>query len=339
MSSYIWSIDGLTIAMSIPALIAWYRNAECIASRTALFPLKENDRLDTPPEVRAPGRFVLIHLTASMKSMAYFACSSMPVPMDRMFTSKIMSSGATPASWVRSLYALSQISTLRSYVVACPCSSKAITTIAAPRDLMVLAFSTKASGPSLRLIEFTIHFPCAFFRPARIVSQWEESIISAAFATAGSFDIWRTKRSISLVLSSMASSMLMSIIGAPSSICFAAIWSASSYLPSEIRRANFLEPATLVRSPTFMKLLRFTSTATASRPLTLSTFSSLFSGSWRGWMPARDLATARMWSGVVPQHPPTMFTSPFDAIVLTCSAIVSGLWSYPPISLGSPALG
>ena len=48
-------------------------------------------------------------------------------------------------------------------------------------------------------------------------------IISAAFATAGSLEMYLTKRSISLVLSSIASSMLMSMMVAPSSICFAAI--------------------------------------------------------------------------------------------------------------------
>ena len=159
-----------------------------MASRTVLFPRNANDRLETPPEVSAPGRFVFIHLTASMKSTPYLACSLIPVPIERMLTSKIMSSGSTPASSVSSLYALSHISIFLSYVVACPCSSKAITTIAAPRLLIVLAFSTKASGPSLRLMEFTIHLPWAFFRPARIVSQCDESIINAAFATAGSFE-------------------------------------------------------------------------------------------------------------------------------------------------------
>ena len=142
-----------------------------MASRTALFPRNANDRLETPPDVSAPGRFVLIHLTASMKSMAYFACSSMPVPMDNMFTSNMISSGATPAFSVSSLYALEHISILRSYVVAWPSSSNAITTIAAPNDFIALAFSTKASSPSFRLMEFTMHFPCAFFRPARMVSQ------------------------------------------------------------------------------------------------------------------------------------------------------------------------
>ena len=158
-----------------------------------------------------------------MKSTAYLACSSIPVPMDSMFTSKIMFSGETPAFSVRSLYALSHISIFLWYVVACPSSSKAMMTIAAPNELIALAFSTNAFSPSLRLMEFTIHLPWAFCRPARMVSQCDESIIKAAFATAGSLEMYLTKRAISFALSSIASSMLMSMIDAPSSICFAAI--------------------------------------------------------------------------------------------------------------------
>jgi hypothetical protein len=32
----------------MPAFMAWYRKAECIASRTSLFPLNANERFDTP---------------------------------------------------------------------------------------------------------------------------------------------------------------------------------------------------------------------------------------------------------------------------------------------------
>ncbi len=35
----------------MPAWMAWYRNTEWIASRTALLPRNENDTLDTPPEI------------------------------------------------------------------------------------------------------------------------------------------------------------------------------------------------------------------------------------------------------------------------------------------------
>ena len=38
-------------------LMAWYRNTLCMASRTASIPRKENEKLDTPPLTRAPGKF------------------------------------------------------------------------------------------------------------------------------------------------------------------------------------------------------------------------------------------------------------------------------------------
>ena len=46
-----------------------------------------------------------------------------------------------------------------------------------------------------------------------------------------------------------------------------------------------------------------------------------------------------MWSGVVPQQPPTRFTSPCSANSRSTAAIFSGVSSYWPNSLGSPALG
>ena len=52
------------------------------------------------------------------------------------------------------------------------------------------------------------------------------------------------------LLSSMASSMLMSMICAPFSTCWRATASASSNWPFKIMRAKALEPVTLVRSPT-----------------------------------------------------------------------------------------
>ena len=69
---------------------------------------------------------------ASMKATPYPLCSSMPVATAKMFGSNTMSSGGKPAFSVKSLYARAQIATLRSKVSAWPCSSKAITTTAAP---------------------------------------------------------------------------------------------------------------------------------------------------------------------------------------------------------------
>ena len=42
--------------MSMPARMAWYRNTECIASRTASLPRNENDTLLTPPLTSAYGQ-------------------------------------------------------------------------------------------------------------------------------------------------------------------------------------------------------------------------------------------------------------------------------------------
>ena len=63
-------LPALTMPMSMPALIAWYRKAEWIASRTRLLPRKEKERLETPPEIlRARAGWRLISRVASMKSL------------------------------------------------------------------------------------------------------------------------------------------------------------------------------------------------------------------------------------------------------------------------------
>ena len=67
-----------------------------IASRTTSLPRNEKERLLTPPLILTPGQLSLIRRVASMKLMAYFACSSSPVAMARMFGSKMMSLGSKP---------------------------------------------------------------------------------------------------------------------------------------------------------------------------------------------------------------------------------------------------
>ena len=95
-------------------------------------PRNENDRLLTPPLMRAPGQRCLMMRVASMKFFANSLCSSMPVATARMFGSKMMSVGSNPATSVSRRNARSQISTLRATVSACPCSSNAITITPAP---------------------------------------------------------------------------------------------------------------------------------------------------------------------------------------------------------------
>jgi len=50
--------------------MAWYKKAECIASLTALFPLKEKEMLLTPPLTFALGHSDLIFRVASIKLIA-----------------------------------------------------------------------------------------------------------------------------------------------------------------------------------------------------------------------------------------------------------------------------
>ena len=91
--------------------------------------------------------------------------------------------------------------------------------------------------------------PWMHFRPASITSHFELSIMIGTRAISGSLAIRFRKRTIAALLSSIASSMLMSMTWAPFSTCWRATASASSNWPFRIRRANAFEPVTLVRSP------------------------------------------------------------------------------------------
>ena len=87
--------------MSMPALMAWNRNTECIASRTFSLPRKEKEKLETPPEIWAWGFSRRITAAASMKALPYSLCSSMPVATAKMLGSKMMSSGGKPTLFTR----------------------------------------------------------------------------------------------------------------------------------------------------------------------------------------------------------------------------------------------
>ena len=104
-------------------------------------------------------------------------------------------------------------------------------------------------------IEFTIHFPCTHFNPASIISNLELSIMIGILAISGSLCTKFKKVVMAFTPSSKASSMFTSIICAPLSTCCLATDKASSYRFSRISLANFLDPVTLVLSPTFTKLV------------------------------------------------------------------------------------
>ncbi len=91
--------------------------------------------------------------------------------------------------------------------------------------------------------------PWMHFRPASMTLHFDESIMIGTRAISGSLAIRFRKRTIAAWLSSIASSMLMSMIWAPFSTCWRATDSASSKRPSRTMRAKAFEPVTLVRSP------------------------------------------------------------------------------------------
>ena len=81
---------------------------------------------------------------------------------------------------------------------------------------------------------------------------------------------------------------------------------------------------TLVRSPMLTKRMSEVSTK-GSSPDSRSLGSIV--GAARGAMSLMASLMAAMWSGVVPQQPPKMFTRPLSANSLTSPAMYSGLSS------------
>ena len=92
----------------------------------------------------------------------------------------------------------------------------------------------------------------------------------------------------------------------------------------------------LVRSPTLTKRLSSVMVS-GSRPESRIT-GSMVTGSRRS-LPSTAPAMAAMWSGVVPQQPPTRLRKPASANSARTAAVWSGVSSYSPKALGRPALG
>ena len=119
--------------MSRPAAIAWYRNAEWIARRTGSFPRNEKLRFDTPPLTLHAGAAPL-DLAGRLDERLRVLVVLLEPGRDRQDVRVDDDVGRVVAGLVRSAAdtARSPISILRSTVPACPCSSKHITTTAAP---------------------------------------------------------------------------------------------------------------------------------------------------------------------------------------------------------------
>ena len=229
--------------------------------------------------------------------------------------------------------------TLSASVAAWPCSSKAMTTAAAPNFRQTRALRTSSSGPSLRESELTMGLPWTQRRPASRISHLEESTITGTRAMSGSTAASERKRVIAATPSIIPSSKLTSMTAAPFSTCCLAISRASPKRPALTRSRNFLEPATLVRSPTFTKAAAPPSRLRASRPARRRAAGA--DGTARAAKRPVRRRMAAMCSGVVPQQPPTRFTSPSRAKVSRIAAVSSGPSGKPvgERGFGRPALG
>ena len=180
--------------------------------------------------------------------------------------------------------------------------------------------------------------PCTHISPCSTTLHFEESIIIGTRAMSGSEAIRLRKMRISSSASSRPSSMLMSSTCAPSSTCLRAMVSASSYFFSLTSRRNLREPATLHRSPMLRKLFSgFTSSRSSPESQSVSDLGG--AAGTCGRLPRASSGKWAMCAGVVPQHPPTMFTSPSSIKSLIWTAIFSGVSSYCPNWFGRPALG
>ncbi len=193
-----------------------------------------------------------------------------------------------------------------------------------------------ASSPSLRLIELTTPLPWTHLSPASITDHLDESMTTGTRLMSGSAAMSWRKVVMASCESSIPSSMLTSSIWAPLSTCCRAISRPASYSPARTSLANLRDPVTLVRSPTFTKMLSGPM-ARGSNPLSRRRGGG--EAGTRGGSPATASAMALMWAGVVPQQPPTRLTSPLSANSWRIPAIYSGLSSYCPNSFGRPALG
>ena len=115
------------------------------------------------------------------------------------------------------------------------------------------------------------------------------------------------KSDIACFESSIPSSMLMSVICAPFSTWSRATSRAVSYWSFLINFLKRADPVTFVRSPTFTKRESGV-IVSASRPLRRQAV-CIF-GILRGEMFFSDVTIAEIYSGRVPQQPPTKLTNP-----------------------------
>ena len=187
-------------------------------------------------------------------------------------------------------------------------------------------------------------FPCVQRSPASMISHRELSSMRGARAMSGSAARRFRNRVMLAAPSINASSKLISMTLAPFSICWRTTVSASANFPSTMSLRNRGEPVTLARSPTMMSEPARppgggASLLNDSSPLRRN--AGVITGTGRGLCRRVARAMARICSGVVPQHPPRMFTMPARANSRNAIAVSSGPSGKPVGASGSgnPALG
>ena len=185
-------------------------------------------------------------------------------------------------------------------------------------------------------MELTTPLPCRHFRPSSITLHLDESTITGTRAMSGSAATRLRNLRMAASLSSMPSSMLTSMSWEPLSTCSRATCTASSNSPVPMSRLKRADPVTLVRSPTLTNRLSgpMVKGSSPDRRVRLGS-----SGRRRGPCLPTASTMARMCEAVVPQHPPARLIQPLAANSPSTSAMCSGVSSYSPNSLGSPALG
>ena len=168
--------------------------------------------------------------------------------------------------------------------------------------------------------------PCTHFRPASITDHFELSIMIGTRAISGSVAMRFRNVVIAFSESSRSASMFTSITLAPLRTCSSATSTPLWKSPDSIRRRNLAEPVMFVRSPTITKPVSGRDPErleAAERRVPVVERSGPRAGR-RRWTVS---AIIRMCSGVVPQHPPTMFTSPARANSPSRPLVVSGVSS------------
>mmetsp|Transcript_100881 Transcript_100881/g.282738 ORF Transcript_100881/g.282738 Transcript_100881/m.282738 type:complete len:205 (+) Transcript_100881:268-882(+) len=199
--------------------------------------------------------------------------------------------------------------TFSSNVAACPCSSKAMITTAAPKRMHNFACRKNSSSPTFNEMEFTMLFPWTHFNPSSITGHFDESIMNGNLATFGSVTHKRMNLPIADWPSIKSESKLKSKMSA-----FFSHWArhtsiASSHLWESTNFLNFAEPIRLQRSPTHWKPLSGVKVH-GSKPDNCMHGYFGNSGNLRGAQSFTFSATAAMCDGKVPQQPPTKLSKP-----------------------------